>query len=198
MPKHERPNPETDPFRPPAIPTEVCCLHCGQEYESYLMEWREEADAKTGEVRGFWCCPTEGCGGAGFGFDIFPTDPEYRDENGQPLWGSDDDADTDADTDAEGDDELDGELEEEVQDALDALAEDGIILDDEFFSEGADGVNGTNGGHGTTRSNESNPWPSNHFTEPPPIDEADLNEANPHDKDAPSSRDREDEDDLPW
>lgn len=89
MPRHERPNPDTDPFRPPAIPTEVCCLHCGQEYESYLIQWREEADER-GQVHGFWCCPTPGCDGKGFGFDIFPTDPEYRGEDGEPLWSIDD------------------------------------------------------------------------------------------------------------
>ena len=89
MPRHERPNPETDPYRPPAIPTEVCCLHCGQEYESYLIHWQEEVDER-GEVHGFWCCPTTGCDGRGFGFDIFPTDPEYRDEDGEPMWFHDD------------------------------------------------------------------------------------------------------------
>lgn len=89
MPRHERPNPETDPFRPPAIPTEVCCLHCGREYESYLIHWQEELDEQ-GEVHGFWCCPTPGCDGKGFGFDIFPTDPEYRGEDGEPVWFLDD------------------------------------------------------------------------------------------------------------
>lgn len=84
MQKHERPNPETDPFRPPAIPVEVCCLHCGHEYESYLIEWRQ--DEGEASHHGHWCCPTEGCDGRGFGFDIFPTDPEYRDEHGQAMW----------------------------------------------------------------------------------------------------------------
>ena len=83
MQKHERPNPETDPFRPPAIPVEVCCLHCGHEYESYLIEWRNDAEDPS---HGYWCCPTEGCDGRGFGFDIFPTDPEYRDEHGHAMW----------------------------------------------------------------------------------------------------------------
>lgn len=26
---------------------------------------------------GFWMCPTPNCGGAGFTFDIFPTDPDH-------------------------------------------------------------------------------------------------------------------------
>ena len=89
--KAHRPNPETDPFRPPDIPTEVFCLHCRQEYESYLMEWREHQH--NGQTDGAWCCPTEGCAGQGFGFDIFPTDPDYRTPDGQPLFEEDDDPD---------------------------------------------------------------------------------------------------------
>lgn len=77
----KRPDPDADPFRPPAVPTEVQCIHCGRDYDSYLIEWREELDAD-GKVHGFWCCPMPGCDGKGFGFDILPTDPEYRDERG--------------------------------------------------------------------------------------------------------------------
>ena len=90
MPRHERPNPDTDPFRPPAIPTEVYCLQCGHEYESYLIQWHEHID-QNGEVQGYWCCPTPDCPGRGFGFDIFPTDPDYRGEDGEPMWSHEDD-----------------------------------------------------------------------------------------------------------
>ena len=79
--------PAGDPFGPPAIPTLVGCLHCGQEYDSYLIEWRVE-DTPNGP-HGFWCCPIPGCDGRGFGFDILPTDPNYRDEHGG--WFTDDD-----------------------------------------------------------------------------------------------------------
>ena len=72
---------DADPFHPPVIPTLVACLHCGQEYDSYKMEWRIERDGE-GRPHGFWCCPVPGCDGKGFGFDILPTDPEYRDERG--------------------------------------------------------------------------------------------------------------------
>jgi hypothetical protein len=79
-----------DTFRPPQVPVEVGCLHCQQTYESYLIEWREYTDEK-GTTHGFWCCPIPGCDGKGFGFDIFPTDPEYRDERtGELMWCSDD------------------------------------------------------------------------------------------------------------
>jgi len=77
-----------DPFRPPAIPTEVHCLHCNEEYESYLIKWVPH-DEKNSE-EGFWCCPTPGCDGKGFGFDIFPTDPDWIDENGERMWWDDD------------------------------------------------------------------------------------------------------------
>ena len=83
-------DPDADCLKPPAIPTEVFCLHCRRVYESYLIEWRVNT-AADGSRQGFWCCPTPGCGGAGFGFDILPTDPEYRDEDGELLWVQDDD-----------------------------------------------------------------------------------------------------------
>lgn len=66
-----------DCFRPPDVPVEVHCIHCGREYDSYLIWWDEEI--VDGERDGFWRCPTPGCGGAGFGFDIWPTDPDYVD-----------------------------------------------------------------------------------------------------------------------
>jgi hypothetical protein len=89
---------DSDPFRPPAIPTLVGCIHCGQEYDSYRIEWRVEQDAD-GKQRGFWCCPIEGCGGCGFGFDILPVDPNYEDERGG--WVSLDDGDDKDDDEAE-------------------------------------------------------------------------------------------------
>ena len=42
--------------------------------------------ATTASKRGFWCCPIPGCDGRGFCFDIFPTDPEWRDEHGERVW----------------------------------------------------------------------------------------------------------------
>ena len=79
-------------MRPPAIPIEVYCLHCGEEYQSYLIEYRPISDTQ----QGFWCCPTERCGGAGFLFNIFPADPEWRSEHGERV-GWFDDGEDDAD-----------------------------------------------------------------------------------------------------
>ena len=95
-------NPDGDPFKPPAIPTDVACLHCGEEYDSYLIEWRVET-FPDGSQHGFWCCPTPGCDGRGFGFDILPTDPEYRDERGG--WVTDDEDEDDDEDDFEASDE---------------------------------------------------------------------------------------------
>jgi hypothetical protein len=85
---HDSLSPEGDPFYPPAIPTLVFCLHCRQEYESYRIEWRIHTDAD-GKQHGFWCCPIEGCGGVGFGCDIFPVDKDYQDERGGWCWDDD-------------------------------------------------------------------------------------------------------------
>ncbi len=87
---------ESDPFGPPKTSVEVGCLHCGKTYESYLIEWREETSAD-GRRRGFWCCPTPGCGGIGFGCDIFPTDPDWKDPEGNLFISYDDEEDPDFD-----------------------------------------------------------------------------------------------------
>ena len=67
-----------DCFRPPEQACQVQCLHCGQQYSSADIVWFEGQDG------GFWRCPTEGCDGAGFQFDIHPID--------STLW-SDDESD---------------------------------------------------------------------------------------------------------
>ena len=76
-------DPQADHFRPPSIPTEVQCTYCRREFDSWKMEWHEEYC--DGEIQGFWCCPTDGCGGRGFGFNIWPTEPNYIDPDGRDL-----------------------------------------------------------------------------------------------------------------
>jgi hypothetical protein len=98
-------DPDRDPFRPPAIPTLVGCIHCGQEYDSYRIEWRIEPDAE-GRPHGWWCCPIPGCDGKGFGFDILPVDPNYQDERGG--WIHDDE---DIEDDEESEESEDAEAE---------------------------------------------------------------------------------------
>jgi hypothetical protein len=105
-------DPDNDPFKPPTTNTEVGCLHCQETYDSYRIEWRVFTSAD-GSKHGFWCCPTPGCDGKGFGFDILPTDPNYDDGN---LSCMSDDEDDD-ELDAEGDDyfEDDAELDDDGQ-----------------------------------------------------------------------------------
>ena len=98
-------DPAGDPFHPPSIPTLVECLHCGEEYESFLIEWRIETELD-GERHGFWCCPTDGCDGKGFGFDIHPIDPDWSDPDGRDMgWSSDGDDDEDWEDDNDDDDD---------------------------------------------------------------------------------------------
>lgn len=85
---------QADPFAPPEISTEVCCLHCHETYDSWQIEWRTKI-SDDGVERSFWCCPMPGCDGIGFGFDILPTDPNYQDEHGG--WIHDEDAEDDED-----------------------------------------------------------------------------------------------------
>jgi hypothetical protein len=87
-------DPDSDPFAPPKIPTQVCCLHCGEEFDSYLIQWRVKTRAD-GTQHGFWCCPTPGCDGVGFGCDLLPTDPDYQDEHGGWVHDEDDTDDLD-------------------------------------------------------------------------------------------------------
>lgn len=145
MPAYDPLNPDTDCFKPPAIPTEVCCLHCGCEYESYLIEWRVQT-TDDGKTHGFWCCPTLGCDGRGFGFDILPTDPDYVGEDGEAMWSFDED---DPDLDPDLDDDLEPEMEAELEFDFDAGADDcdDIPFDDapsapnrmrQFFDDNSD------------------------------------------------------------
>lgn len=84
-------DPQADCFRPPAIPTLVWCLHCGQEYDSWKMHYEITTDPD-GSRHGIWRCGTPGCDGAGFGFDIFPCDEHYIDPDGRDVaWQYDDD-----------------------------------------------------------------------------------------------------------
>ncbi len=81
---------ERDVFPPPDIPIEVFCYHCGEEYETWQMRPEEDDEGAT-----HWHCATPGCDGRGFLFDIWPIDPEWRDEHGELVWIEDDDDEAD-------------------------------------------------------------------------------------------------------
>jgi hypothetical protein len=75
-----------DCFAPPREPCECWCLHCRRVFMSDEMWFQRVINDPQG-FPGFWKCPTPNCGGAGFTFDIFPTDPSHPGNDG---WCSDD------------------------------------------------------------------------------------------------------------
>lgn len=113
--------PADDCFAPPDEPCEVFCLHCRRIYDSSLIRWVGYR-CKDGTHRGFWRCPVPGCDGAGFTFDIFPTDPDHPANAG---WCECDEFDDDCD-----------EQDEELADEFDDLQEFDLGGDDEFADDG--------------------------------------------------------------
>lgn len=97
-----------DCFAPPEVPCECWCMHCERVFMSDRIWFQRVVNDPQG-FEGFWRCPTPNCGGAGFTFDIFPTDPDHPANAG---WHScDDDGDEGDDDGDEGDgfDDPDGE-----------------------------------------------------------------------------------------
>ena len=106
---------------PPKDPCECYCLHCRRTFSSDQM-WFQKVVGDPQGFEGFWMCPTPNCGGAGFTFDIFPTDPahpanagwhSFDDEEGEegeePEWDPDEPKYQDFDDDYEDEDDLEGE-----------------------------------------------------------------------------------------
>lgn len=93
--EHERwdandPRRQHDQMAPPQEPCESYCLHCGRTFMSDQMWLQRVIGARDG-FEGFWMCPTPNCGGAGFTFDIFPTDPHHPANQGWTYLDDDDD-----------------------------------------------------------------------------------------------------------
>lgn len=99
-----------DPMAPPEVPCECYCLHCRRTFMSDQM-WLQKVKGARDGFNGFWMCPTPNCSGAGFTFDIFPTDPDHPGNEG---WFSFDD---------DGDEELEWEDEESEELTEAAIAE---------------------------------------------------------------------------
>jgi hypothetical protein len=70
------PDGKSDCFAPPREPCECYCLHCNRIFMSDRIWLQKVINGRDG-FDGFWMCPTPNCGGAGFTFDIFPTDPNH-------------------------------------------------------------------------------------------------------------------------
>src|SRR5688572_23721825 len=78
-----------DPMAPPEEPCECYCLHCGRTFMSDGM-WFQRVVGDPDGFKGFWMCPTPNCSGAGFTFDIFPTDPNHPANEGWHYFEDDD------------------------------------------------------------------------------------------------------------
>lgn len=87
-----------DCFAPPKDPVECYCLHCQLTFMSDKIWFQRIIGRDEGELDGFWMCPTNNCSGAGFTFDIFPTDPDHPANSG---WIDDDEDDYDPEEDEE-------------------------------------------------------------------------------------------------
>jgi len=70
------PRRQKDCFAPPAEPCECYCISCGRTFSSEQIWFQRVINDPQG-FEGFWMCPTPNCGGAGFTFEIFPTDPAH-------------------------------------------------------------------------------------------------------------------------
>jgi hypothetical protein len=119
-----------DQFAPPETPCECHCLHCGRVFMSDGIWFQKVVNDPSG-FDGFWKCPTPNCGGAGFTFDIFPTDPDHPANAG---WVCDDGEDDEEFCDDEDDDPSgDWDPDERKYKALDeALGDEG---DDDIEGE---------------------------------------------------------------
>ena len=104
-----QPPPQDDPMGPPAEPCECWCMHCHRTFMSDAI-WFQRVVGDPDGFAGFWMCPTPNCDGAGFTFDIFPTDPDHPANEG---WSFDDDEEAD-----EGDGEGDEEFLDEDEDGI--------------------------------------------------------------------------------
>ena len=87
-----------DQFAPPQEPCECWCMHCRRTFMSDGIWFQRVINDPQG-FDGFWRCPTPNCDGAGFTFDIFPTDPDHPANEGWCY--SDVDEQDDDDPDAE-------------------------------------------------------------------------------------------------
>lgn len=96
---------QADQFAPPEMPCECWCMHCRRVFMSDAVWFQRVVNDPQG-FAGFWKCPTANCDGAGFTFDIFPTDSEHPANAGWTYDDGDDEApefDDAAEADAEWD-----------------------------------------------------------------------------------------------
>ena len=122
-----------DCFAPPQEPCECYCLHCGRVFMSDAIWFQRVIGARDG-FDGFWMCPTPNCGGSGFTFDIFPTDPDHPANEG---WSSCDDEEEEFEEDGPGVEAREWDPDEPEYKALDeAHGEDPEDIEGEEWKYG--------------------------------------------------------------
>jgi hypothetical protein len=119
------PDPD-DPMGPPKEPCECWCMHCRRTFMSTGVWFQRVVGAPPGELQGYWMCPTPNCDGAGFTFDIFPTDPDHPANEGW-SWSDDDDEEEEG---GEFDDARFDEGNDDEAQSFDAHADDDDGVDD--------------------------------------------------------------------
>jgi hypothetical protein len=106
-------SPQDDPMGPPKEPCECWCMHCRRTFTSDQM-WFQRVIGDSRGFEGFWMCPTANCSGAGFGFDIFPTDPNHPANEGWHHFDDDDEEEEDDHDEFEYDPELEDDLASDI------------------------------------------------------------------------------------
>jgi len=98
--------------------------------------WFQRVVGDPDGFEGFWMCPTPNCSGAGFTFDIFPTDPNHPANDG---WCYTDDEDDDEEWTEDWDEGPAGEKEYDPQEkkwrALDEQLGGADLADDDLEGE---------------------------------------------------------------
>ena len=142
---------QRDPMAPPAEPCECYCLHCRRTFMSDRIWFQRIINDPDGTLAGFWMCPTPNCGGAGFTFDIYPTDPTHPANAGWHYCDDDEDDDDDEEEEdffSDDDDDDDEVLSAEDDSAagewdpdeakyreMDEVLGDGPVFDEDYAGE---------------------------------------------------------------
>lgn len=98
---------------PPSVPCECYCLHCQRTFMSDQMWFQRIKGARDG-FDGFWMCPTPNCSGAGFSFDIFPTDPDHPGNEGWVSFDTDEEDGDDSEWEEESAELVEADVEPET------------------------------------------------------------------------------------
>jgi len=126
---------KSDCFAPPAEPCECYCLHCNRVFMSDGIWFQKVINSRDG-FNGFWMCPTPNCSGAGFTFDIFPTDPNHPANEGWVEFDDDEEAFFDEDEDEESESEEYDPDEPKYAELDEQLGEDDDDLEGEEWKHG--------------------------------------------------------------